>query len=154
MKATLLCLALAMLATFACDGGPTSPVTISSGSGAGATLDVAGTWIGPSTDSAGQMTMTWRLTQSNRNVTGTFTATTPIGAPIYTGGSIAGVASPAALEFTITIPQGSIVDAPDCSATFTGTAGDVRADSMAGTYSGTDSCGGTFIGGRFTLLKQ
>jgi hypothetical protein len=56
--------------------------------------------------------------------------------------------------FAITIPQGSIVDAPDCSATFTGTADDVRTDSMAGTYSGSDSCGGTFVGGRFTLLKE
>jgi hypothetical protein len=87
-------------------------------------------------------------------VTGTFTATTPVGAPIYSAGSIAGTVSSTALAFTISVPRGGVVDAPECSATFAGSADDVRSDSMAGTYAGTDTCGGTFPGGRFTLLKQ
>ena len=150
----LACLALVTAAATACDDGPSSPTRISTG-GSTAPVNLAGTWTGPANDSAGQMAMTWVLTQSDRNVAGTFTASTAVGAPIYTGGSIAGmVASGTTLTFTITVPQGSIVDAPDCSATYTGTAADLRADSMAGTYSGSDSCGGTFVGGRFSLLKQ
>lgn len=154
MTSRLLCLALVSLVALACDDGPTSPVTISSGNSGSRALAVTGTWIGTATDSTRQMTMTWQLTQSDSNVTGTFTATAPVGTPIYTGGSIAGTASATALAFTIAVPRGSVVDAPDCSATFSGTADDVRADSMSGTYSGADTCGGTFVGGRFTLLKQ
>ena len=151
MKSKLFALVLVTLAALACNDGPTSPVTIGSGSGP---LDVAGTWTGTANDSAGPMTMTWRLTQSDRNLTGTFNATTTVGAPIYTAGAITGTVSATAVSFTITVPAGGIFDAPDCSATFTGTADDVQPDSMAGTYAGTDSCGGTFVGGRFTLLKQ
>lgn len=152
MTSRLLCLALVSLLALACDDGPTSPVTI--GSGGSRALDVTGTWIGAASDSTRQVTMTWQLTQSDRNVTGTFRATTPVGAAIYTGGSVAGTVSASAVAFTITVPRGSVADAPDCSATFSGTADDVRADSMSGTYSGSDTCGGTFVGGRFTLLKQ
>jgi Na+-transporting NADH:ubiquinone oxidoreductase subunit NqrB len=154
MTSRLLCLALVSVVALACDDGPTSPVKISSGNSGSRALAVTGTWIGTATDSTRQMTMTWQLAQSDSNVTGTFTATTPVGAPIYTGGSIAGTVSATALVFTIAVPRGSVVDAADCTATFAGTADDVRADSMSGTYSGTDTCGGTFAGGRFTLLKQ
>jgi hypothetical protein len=153
MNLRLVCLALVTAAVLGCDDGPTSPTTISSG-GSNAPLNLAGTWNGPANDSDGQMTMTWVLTQSDRNVSGTFTASTPVGAPIYTGGSIAGVASGTTLTFTITVPRGSIVDAPDCSVTFTGTTDDLRADSMSGTYTGSDTCGGTVVGGRLSLLKQ
>ena len=154
MNARLLCLTFVAAAALACDDGPGSPLTISSGSGTAATLNVAGTWMGAANDSTRQMTMTWQLTQSNRNVAGTFAATTAVGAPIYTSGAIAGTVSDTAFTFTITVPRGSVADAPECTASFTGTADDVRADSMAGTYSGSDSCDGTFTGGRFTLLKQ
>lgn len=152
MHARLLCLALAT-AVVACDDGPASP-SIGTSNGGASALNVAGTWIGSATDSTRQLTMTWELAQSDRNVTGTFSATTPVGAPVYTGGSIAGTVTSSALTFTITVPRGSVVDFPDCTATLIGTADDVRADSMAGTYSGMDTCGGTFAGGRFMLLKQ
>lgn len=145
-------LTLVACAALACDETPSSPRRI--GGTSSSVLDVSGTWTGSASDSTRQMSMTWRLTQSDRNITGTFTAVTPIGAPIYTAGAIAGTASATAVTFTITVPRGAVEGSPECAATFTGTADDVRQDSMAGTYEGSDTCGGTFAGGRFTLLRD
>jgi len=150
MNARAAVTALLVIALSACSDREHSSAAI----GLPGSTNVAGTWIGDATDSTRQMTMTWRLTQQDRRVSGTFSATSPVGAPIYNGGGISGTVAEGALAFSITVPRGSIEDAPDCSATFIGTAGDVLADSMAGTYGGTDTCGGTFAGGRFTLLKQ
>ena len=152
MSCRLMAVALLACAVLACDDTPSSPRQIST-TGAAA-LEVDGTWAGSASDSTRQLSMTWRLTQSDRNVTGTFSATTPVGAPIYTAGAITGTASTTALSFTIAIPRGAVDGSPDCTATLSGTADDVREDSMAGTYSGSDTCGGTFAGGRFTLLRQ
>ena len=152
MKARLLCLTFAVAVGLGCDD--VSPLTVSSGSGDNQTLNVSGTWIGDATDSTRAMRMTVQLTQSNQNVTGTLVATRPFGAPIYTSGAIAGTVSATTFTFTFGVPRGAVADAPDCTASFTGTADDVQATSMAGTYTGTDTCGGTFAGGRFTLLNQ
>jgi hypothetical protein len=153
MNSRALCLTLLAAGMAACGGGGNA-LPIGVGNGGATTLDVAGTWSGSANDSNRQMTMTWQLSQQNRSVAGTFAATTVVGAPIYTSGNISGTLSNTALTFTITVPRGSVVDAPDCTALLAGTADDVRQDSMAGTYTGSDTCGGTFAGGRFTLLKQ
>lgn len=151
MRCRLMALILLAALAAACDDSSTPARITGPGSG---TLQLAGTWTGSGADSTRQMSMTWRLTQSDGNVTGTFSATTPVGAPIYTAGAVSGTLSGATLTFTITVPGGAVEGNPDCTATFTGTADDVREDSMAGTYQGSDSCGGTFTGGRFTLLRQ
>ena len=83
------------------------------------------------------------------NVSGTW-----IGDATDSTRAIAGTVSATTFTFTIAVPRGAVADAPDCTASFTGTADDVQATSMAGTYTGTDTCGGTFAGGRFTLLNQ
>jgi hypothetical protein len=142
-------LALLVIALPACSDEDHSSATIGLPG-----ANVSGTWIGSASDSTRQMTMTWQLIQQDRNVTGSFSATTPVGAPTYTRGSISGTLSGVALAFRITVPRGGVEDAPDCTFSMIGTANDVQDDSMAGTYSGTDTCGGTFAGGRFTLLKQ
>jgi hypothetical protein len=145
-----MCLLLLSTAAAACGGGNGLPIGADGTTGP----NVTGTWIGSASDSTRQITMTWRLLQQDRSVSGTFSATTPVGADVYTSGSISGTVLAGSLTFTITVPRGSVVDAPDCIATFAGTADDLMADSMAGTYTGSDTCGGTFTGGRFTLLKQ
>jgi hypothetical protein len=145
--------ALTMLG-IACDDTATSPTRSSSGSGASTGLNLTGTWVGTAIDSSGQLQMTWQLTQSVNTVTGTVTATTTVGAPLYAGGSLTGTASASALSFTITIPRGGISALPQCSATFSGSAPDITSTGMTGTYSGTDSCGNTYVSGRFTLIKQ
>ena len=68
--------------------------------------------------------------------------------------AVGGIIGFLSLYPTFFLFYGSVVDAPDCTASLAGTADDVRQDSMAGTYTGSDTCGGTFAGGRFTLLKQ
>lgn len=152
MRVRAATLVLLVCTALACNDTPSSPRPI--GGTGSAAVDVAGTWSGSAADSTRQMSMTWRVTQSGGNITGTFTAVTPVGAPIYTAGAITGTASATAVTFTIAVPRGAVDGAPDCSATFAGTAEDVRPDSMAGTYEGSDTCGGTFAGGRFTLLRQ
>jgi hypothetical protein len=145
-------IAVMALVAAGCYDGPPSSTTIV---GPGMTpVNVAGRWTGSASDSTRQLSMTWVLTQQDRTVTGTFQASTPVGAPVYTGGTISGTALASGLTFTITVPRGSVVDFPDCTALFAGTADDVRTDSMAGTYSGSDTCGGTYTGGRFTLIKE
>jgi len=145
--------AVAMLG-IACDDTVTNPTRIGGGSGTSTGLNLTGTWTGTAGDSSGQLLMTWQLTQSVSTVTGTVTATTTVGAPLYAGGSLTGTASASALSFTITIPRGGIAPLPECSATFTGSVADITSTGMTGTYSGTDSCGNTYVSGRFTLIKQ
>lgn len=115
---------------------------------------LTGTWSGSASDAIGQFQMTLTLVQSGVNVTGTMRGTSAVGAPIYNNGTVTGQATTNTFIFTINVPRGGIVDAPDCSASFAGTTNDLLATSMAGTYTGGDTCGNTFAGGRFQLLKQ
>ena len=94
------------------------------------------------------------LTQSGVNVTGTMRGTSAVGAPIYNNGTVSGRATTNTFVFTIDVPRGGIVDAPDCSASFAATTTDLLATSMSGTYTGGDTCGNTFACGRFQLIKQ
>jgi hypothetical protein len=152
--AALVAVVAVALLGIACDDTVTNPTRTGSGSGTSTGLNLTGTWVGTAADSSGQLQMTWQLTQSVNTVTGTVTATTTVGAPLYAGGSLTGTASATALSFTITIPRGGIAPLPQCSATFSGSAADITSNGMTGTYSGTDSCGGTYISGMFTLIKQ
>lgn len=151
--ATLVTVVALALLGIACDTA-TSPTRSTSGGGAPTGLNLTGTWVGAAIDSSGQLQMTWQLTQSVNTVNGTVTATTAVGAPLYAGGSLTGTASTSALSFTITIPTGGIAPLPQCSATFTGSAADITSNGMTGTYTGSDSCGNTYVSGRFTLVKQ
>jgi hypothetical protein len=58
------------------------------------------------------------------------------------------------LTFSIAVPVGGISGFPGCSATIDGTATGVSNTTIAATYTGTNSCGGSFNGGRFNLTKQ
>jgi hypothetical protein len=155
-------LALLLTAIFAAcdDDGPTTPTRISSSGGGtsdGGTptsVNLTGTWTGTSLDTAGGLRLTWQLTQTNRNVTGGVTATTPVGAPVYTSGSFNGTLSGTTMPFTITIPVGAVAGSPNCTVTLTGTAQNVTSTSLAGTYTGDDSCVGAILDGRLTMIKQ
>jgi hypothetical protein len=142
------------IAALACDddggaGGPIGP-----GGGGQVPIGVTGTWSGTASDAIGQFTMILALTQSGVNVTGTMRGTSAVGAPIYNNGTVSGQATTNTFVFTINVPRGGIVDAPDCSASFAATTTDLLATSMSGTYTGGDTCGNTFAGGRFQLIKQ
>jgi len=131
---------------------PTGSTTVGGGT---TTVKLSGTWSGGATDSLRpQLTMTWQLTQDGQKVAGTVVATTSVGAPVYTGGTVTGTLSGNTLAFTVAIPRGSVVDLPDCAVAFGGSTTDITATGMTGTYAGTDSCAGAFAGGRLNLVKQ
>ena len=145
-------LAFAITALACDDGGAGGP--IGPGGGGQVPIGVTGTWSGSASDAIGQFTMTLTLTQSGVNVTGTMRGTSAVGAPIYNNGTVSGQATTNTFVFTINVPRGGIVDAPDCSASFAATTTDLLSTSMSGTYTGGDTCGNTFVGGRFQLVKQ
>jgi hypothetical protein len=138
----------------ACDddggaGGPIGP-----GGGGQVPIGVSGTWSGTASDALGQFQMILTLTQTGINVTGTMRGTNAVGAPIYNDGTVSGQATANTFVFTINVPRGGIVDAPGCSASFAATTTDLLSTSMAGNYTGGDTCGNMFVGGRFQLIKQ
>ena len=154
MKLARVLIGLLTLAAVACGGTDGPDATYSSSSGTPPAVNVSGVWAGGVTDSLQQGIMTWRLTQSGGNVSGTVSATSAVGAPLFTGGTIVGSVLGGTLTFTVTIPKGSIADLPDCAITATGSVTDITATGMSGTYTGTDSCRGTIVGGRLNLVKQ
>jgi hypothetical protein len=58
------------------------------------------------------------------------------------------------LTFSIAVPANGISGFPGCGATIDGTATGVSNTAIAGTYTGTNTCGGAFNGGHFSLTKQ
>ena len=116
-------------------------------------LNLTGTWTGAASDTSGPGSMIWHLSQTGSSCSGTLTmsdtATSKAGR-----GSVSGTVSGTALHFTIDIPAGGF-DSPydSCS---TEVAGDAQASasSIAGTYSGTNSCTGIIASGQFALAKS
>jgi hypothetical protein len=143
---------LAVSTVLSCGDGGSSPIT--PGGGAAVVANVAGIWSGTATDALGQFRMTLNLTQTGAQVAGTMIGTTTVGAPLYNNGSVIGRTTVTAFNFSIAVPRGGIPDDPTCTASFTAVTNDLLATSMAGTYTGEDTCRGPFAGGRFQLLKQ
>jgi hypothetical protein len=135
-----------------CADPPLSSSITRSGTSPTGAVDLNGTWSGTASDATGQVQVVWRLIQSGATVTGTVTASTNVGRPVYAG-SIAGTYSRGIVNLTVTVPPGSIEDLPDCSISLTASATDVQANSIAGTYAGTHSCLGDIQGGRFFLTR-
>ena len=146
-------LLLAML-VIGCGGGATSPTP----NGVPATVTVTGNWFGSASDSLRQGRLNLTLRQTGGDVTGSVTGETVTSLPLYTSGTLTGTVSGSTFRFTVSIPLGSVANSPTCSVTLNGsttdiTATGVAANGMSGTYTGTDSCFGDLIGGRFTFAK-
>ena len=153
-RASVVLVLVLAAAALGCDddgggGGPIGP-----GGGGQIPIGVSGTWSGSAVDAIGGFQMILTLTQTGINVSGTMRGTSAVGAPIYNNGTVSGQATLNTFVFTINVPRGGIVDAPDCSASFAATTTDLLSTSMAGNYTGSDTCGNTFLGGRFQLIKQ
>ena len=174
MRASIgILVAASALAITACsNGSPTRPASPSSPtpqSAPGATIQgVAGTWLGTATDAvtAGQSgtalgismgpgmmgsvgAMTWQITQTGNTFTGTvgFSGFQHAARMTMTG-TISGTGG----TFTITMP-GNSMPMSACSGTATGTfTVDHVTGQMRGTYSGTNTCMGSFSG-QLTLVK-
>ena len=150
--------AVVLLTWFAAACGNNSPTTPS-----GPTASMSGTWAGSAADSSismgagslmgqtGMGTMTWPLTQSGSTVTGSMSFS---GMQGRMPGSFSGTMSGDEMTFTMDVPIGSMMSS-GCSARATGTA---RVDgtrmTMTGTYSGSNSCTGSFINGQMTMTRR
>ncbi len=127
---------------------------------------VSGTWSGSATDSttaalgsggmmgqSGMGTMTWQLTQSGSNVTGTARFAGMAGGMM--AGTLAGTLSGRDMTFTMDMPAGSMMSGGTCSAHSSGTAHmDAGAMTMTGNYSGTNSCAGSFNNGQIMMARR
>ena len=147
-----------LLSVNACGGGPPSSSTSPTPNGVPATVTVTGSWVGSASDSLRQGRLSLTLRQNGGDVTGSVTGETVTSLPLYTSGTLTGTVSGSTFRFTISIPLGSVANSPTCSVTMNGsttdiTATGVTANGMSGTYTGTDSCFGDLIGGRFTFAK-
>jgi hypothetical protein len=112
-------------------------------------VDITGTWSGSLTDSQGPANLTWIVQQSGTNFDGTVSVSGTVGGVLrMRGGTITGtVLSATALNFTMNIGPGG-----GCPALVSGD-GTIAANSITGTYSGSD-CAGPITNGQFSLTKQ
>jgi len=135
-------LLLAILYGCGGDSSPTEPQNLS----------LSGIWSGTASDSSGAGTFIWRLTQTDNNISGSVTIITPLGS-VACNGTISGTLSDATLTFTMDISNCS---APysGCSITASGTATVINDTTIDGTYSGFNSCTGSFTDGQFLLKRQ
>ena len=153
-----LALVLVALSVTACGGSSaTAP------SGTTSPVSMTGTWSGNPSDSSSAMgpgslmgqggmgTMTWPLTQTGSAVTGSMTFA---GMQGRSPGSFVGAMSGDEMTFTLEMPIASMMSS-GCTARATGTA---RVDgmrmTMTGTYSGSNSCTGSFTNGEMTMARR
>ena len=144
-----------------CGGGgnPSGPTDAASLTG------FAGTWVGSMSESGGSMMgsnimggmmsgmmsgqMTWQMSQSGANVTGAMDMSGFKGTGRMT---ISGTITGRTMTFTMAIPAGGLPE-PGCAATGNGTA-QMNGNTMTGTYSGSNTCSGTFTNGQVMLSRR
>ena len=131
----------------ACDSAPTSPTSVTS------SVDLTGVFSGTGYDSFDESAyeMTWELSQSGRQVTGSLRLDF-LGLVSATG-TVSGTLNGDMLDYQMRSPIGAISNAPTCASTATGTAS-VSSGVIDGTYSGTNTCYGDYTDGRITLDRQ
>jgi hypothetical protein len=124
-------------------------------------LSVAGTWTGTSTDSQGVTVITLQLTQTGSTVSGTVATRAPDpndgscnACHRNKSGTFQGTLTGTTLAMTMAFAAGADGDpTPICSATMSGAAPGVTAQSLAGEFTGSDTCEGAFLDGKLTLRR-
>ena len=159
MRHIALCLAfVSALFLVACGGGSSNPAPTPMSA-----TSLTGIWAGTASDSTtaanpgtmmgqgGMGEMTWRLTQTGNQVTGSVQfANMPNGM----AGTMSGTMDADDMPFTLQMPMGSMMSA-GCSVTTTGTAHVNRTTmSMTATYTGSNACSGPFTDGHMTLAHR
>ena len=128
-----------------------------------ASTSMNGTWTGSASDSSSAMgagslmgqagigTLTWPLTQSGSTVTGSMGFS---GMQGRMPGAFSGTMSGDEMTFTMDMPINSMMSA-GCTARATGMArlNETRM-TMTGTYSGSNSCTGSFANGQMTMTRR
>jgi hypothetical protein len=143
----------------ACTGGmnATTPTTVSN-----PIFNVAGSWSGTSTDSQGATVVDWTIAQTGNAVSGTVRTNAPDptdgscnSCHRNKSGTFTGTVSGNALTMTMQFAAGADGDpTPICSATMTGTAASMPDGRLAGAYTGSDTCEGSFLNGTLTMIKR
>ena len=159
MKKLLAGALLASLAA-ACGGNASMSPSVST-----ASASMAGTWVGIASDSsssigAGSMmgqadmgTMTWQLSENGPTETGPMTFSGS-GMQGRTPGTFVGTMSGDDMSFAMDMPSNSMMST-GCSSRATGTAHVNRTTmTMTGTYSGSNSCSGSYTGGQVTMTRR
>lgn len=132
---------VALFATACGSGSPPGPSSLQ-------TLNLSGRWSGTMSDSSGGPgPVSLVLSQNGNGITGTFTAD-------GFGGTVTGTLTGTTLTLAAVVPRGGVVGEPNCSMTANGTAAGVTDTAINGTYSGTNSCSGSFTNGRMSLTKR
>ena len=153
-------IAVVLLAGFAAACGNTSSM---GPTGPTAQTAMTGTWAGSASDSSSSMgagslmgqtgmgTMTWPLTQNGSTVTGSMAFA---GMPGRMPGVFSGTMAGDEMAFTMDMPMTSMMSS-GCTARATGTARvDGTRKTMTGTYSGSNSCTGSFVNGQMTMTRR
>ena len=156
--AALICL-LAIGSALGC-GASAAPVAPTSSS-TGTTLNLTGTWTGTGSDRTGDEALMWTVTQSGTAVTGTVNMSAfnaPEGSCAFCHkhkiGTLTGTVSPAALSMKIVFPGGDAVETPICVIKLDATATNPSNDRFTATYTGDDTCEGSFTDGSLTMTRR
>ena len=137
-------------------GSPSAP-------GPGSTaLTLAGAWRGGGTDVQGAEQLALTIVQNGAALTGSADmkpANAVDGSCAschkFKSGTVTGTLSGTTLTMRLVFPAGGDgVPTPMCTITFDLTAAGVASDRIAGTYSGDDSCEGSFTDGALTMARQ
>ena len=109
----------------------------------------------------GTTIVTWKLTQTGANVSGTVTTQstdlpgTCASCHRSRTGTLSGTISGTTLTWRVSFPADAANDpTPSCMATLNGTISDISENSPSGLYSGQDSCEGLYADGTLTLARQ
>jgi hypothetical protein len=141
---------------------PTTPPSPSGPPAPSTNASVAGDWTGTSVDSQGTTNVTWTVTQTGAQVSGTVQTRAP---GIDDGscnfchrnknGTFSGTVAGDVLTLNLKFAEGVEGDpTPICSATMTGSASGAAAGRLTGTYTGSDSCEGAFLNGTLAMTRR
>ena len=113
-------------------------------------------------DSQGATIVTWALTQTGTNVSGTVKtqAVDPTDVSCNSchrnkTGAFSGTIAGTTLALTMFFAAGGTGDpTPECTPTLTGTASSIAKDTLTASYSGADSCEGPFLNGTLSMARH
>jgi len=125
-------------------------------------LDLAGTWSGTSVDSQGTTVVDWTVTESGNELSGTVKTNAPDptdgscnACHRNKSGTFTGTISGSTLTMTMKFAAGVNGDpTPICSATMTGSADSLTEGRLTGTYTGSDTCEGSFLNGKIEMARR
>ncbi len=136
--------------------GPVPPVTAPAPIGVG----LSGTWTGTGSDSFSPELVTWVITQSGTALSGTAEINAVDPADGTCGschkvkkGTLTGTLSGSSVTVSMKFPAGGDVPAPICDADLSAV-GTIADRHITATYTGTDTCEGTYSNGVIELARQ